>query len=229
MGTPKGFVGVVFESLIGIPIFGFTRTLSFVEKAFFFTAHPPDLLSYPRQVIFGGSHGSSRNMFINDAINKILEFDIIDVDRIVPNTCIIQEFKSEGWSFVLNFLPICLGPQWVCLGACLFICALLSLSTMTISWSDRPGMVWEAFTKLGLLVKNKSRRRSSLVGSLCIWLRSKSWLRPNNHSLISLSEEFGYGTSGKLFSVIFCKLQTSNCRCVCRYLPLNWDTTRCVD
>ena len=59
--------------------------------------------------MFGGSHGSSRNMFINDIINKILEFDIIGVDRVVPN--IVQEFKSEGWSFVLNFLLICLGPQ----------------------------------------------------------------------------------------------------------------------
>ena len=109
MGPPKGFVDVVFESFIGILIFGFTRTLSFVEKALFFTAHPPVLLGYPRQVIFGGSHGSSRDMFISDAINKILEFDIIGVDWIVPN--IIQEFKSEGWSFVLNFLPICLGPK----------------------------------------------------------------------------------------------------------------------
>ena len=81
MGTPKGFVGVVFESLIGIPIFGFARTLSFFEKALFFTALPPDLLSYPWQVIFGGSHGSSRNVFINDIINKILEFDIIGVGR----------------------------------------------------------------------------------------------------------------------------------------------------
>ena len=52
-------------------------------------------------------------------------------------------------------------------------------------------MVREAFTKFGLLVKNKSRRRSSLVGSLYIWLRSKSWLRPNTLSLISLAEELG--------------------------------------
>ena len=123
MGTPKGIVRVVFESIIGIPIFGLTRTLSFVEKALFLTAHPPDLLSYPRQVIFGGSHGSSRNMFINDTINKIIEFDIIGVDRIVPN--IIQEFKSESWSFVLHFYanlpwttnvyvwgPVCLYVLW---------------------------------------------------------------------------------------------------------------------
>ena len=31
MVTPKGFVCVVFERLIGIPIFGFARTLSFVN------------------------------------------------------------------------------------------------------------------------------------------------------------------------------------------------------
>ena len=36
MGTPKGFAGVVFDSLIGIQIFRFVRTLSFVENALYF-------------------------------------------------------------------------------------------------------------------------------------------------------------------------------------------------
>ena len=68
--------------------------LALLKRRCFFMAHPLDLLSYPWQVIFGGCHGSSRNMFINDFINKILEFDIMHVNRVVPN--IIQEFKSEG-------------------------------------------------------------------------------------------------------------------------------------
>ena len=38
-----------------------------------------------------------------------------------------------------------------------------------------------------------------------------------------------FWTCGILFLMAFCKLQANNCRCVYRYLPLNWNgTTWCV-
>ena len=71
------------------------------------------------------------------------------------------------------------------------MCALILLSiTTTFGW-DRPALAREAFTKFGLLVKNKSSIRSSLVGPRWICLKPKSWLRPNTLSLIYLLEELG--------------------------------------
>ena len=75
-----------------------------------------------------------------------------------------------------SFSQSALRHWWMKRGARLFMVGFMLQSARTISWSEMPGIAETFLTNVGLLVKNKSNKLDSLVGSLCNWVRSNCWL-----------------------------------------------------